>query len=185
MSLFGSLFKLAGGFLAGGPAGAIAAGASLLARKSPGAGISAADSVISTERDIGGGLYRSKQTKYYISPPAPGGYDNIPSPGQPGQMLPQIAAAACPAGFHLNKSTYVTRGGGTSHWPMQLQVHPKHSTCVKRRRRNVGNARALRRAISRVKGFVKLARKAHSLVGGHRHRKLPPGRGQNIEIVRG
>jgi len=41
---------------------------------------------------------------------------------------------------------------------------------VKRRRRNVGNARALRRAISRVKGFVKLARKAHSLVGGGRRK---------------
>jgi hypothetical protein len=91
---------------------------------------------------------------------------------------------ACAVGYRLNKSTYVTRGGGTSHWPQQLIVHPKHSSCVKRRRRNVGNAKALRRAISRVKGFVKLARKAHSLVGGgHRGRKqIPAGRG--VEVIR-
>ncbi len=186
MSLFGSLFKIAGGFLTGGPAGVVAAGASLLLHKSPGAGISAADSVITTERDVGGGLYRSKTSKYYFDGGGPvGGTDNIPSPGRPGQLLPPMAAGACPAGFRLNKSTYVTRGGGTSRWPMQLQVHPKQSTCVKRRRRNVGNARALRRAISRVKGFVKLARKAHSLVGGHRGKTKRIGPGQNIEIVRG
>jgi len=186
MSLFGSLFKLAGGFLTGGPAGLAAAGASLLL-KHPASGppITSADSVISTERDIGGGLYRSKQTKYYFDGGPVGGTDNIPSPGRPGQLLPMVAAGACPTGFRLNKSTYVTRGGGTSRWPMQLQVHPKQSTCVKRRRRNVGNARALRRAISRVKGFVKLARKAHSLVGGHRTKTKRLGPGQNIEIVRG
>jgi hypothetical protein len=92
--------------------------------------------------------------------------------------------AACPTGYRLNKSTYVTRGGGTSHWPAGvLMVHPKHTTCVKRRRRNVGNAKALRRAISRVKGFVKLARKAHALVGGH-HTKRQVGRGTSVEVVR-
>lgn len=95
-----------------------------------------------------------------------------------------VSGAACPIGFRLNKSTYVTRGGGTSRWPAgQLVVHPKHSTCVKRRRRNVGNAKALRRAISRVKGFVKLARKAHALVGGH-HTKKQVSRGTGVEIVR-
>jgi hypothetical protein len=92
--------------------------------------------------------------------------------------------AACPTGYRLNKSTYVTRGGGTSRWPAgALLVHPKHSTCVKRRRRNVGNAKALRSAISRVKGFVKLARKAHALVGGH-HTKKQVSRGTGVEIVR-
>lgn len=91
---------------------------------------------------------------------------------------------ACASGYRLNKSTYVTRGGGTSHWPAgQLMVHEKHTVCVKRRRRNVGNAKALRRAISRVKGFVKLARKAHALVGGHHPRKQV-GRGTSVEVVR-
>jgi hypothetical protein len=103
-----------------------------------------------------------------------------------GVQLPALATS-CPIGYKPNKSTYITRGGGTSRWGAagNIIVHPKHSTCVKRRRRNVGNARALRRAISRVKGFVKLARKAHSLVGGHRSKAKQIGRGQNIEIVRG
>ena len=63
-------------------------------------------------------------------------------------------------GLRPNKSTYVTRGGGTSHWPAQLIVHPKHTELVKSRRMNVGNARALRRALRRARGFVKLARRA-------------------------
>ena len=60
---------------------------------------------------------------------------------------------------HPNKSTYVTRGGGTSRWPPQLLVHPKHSEMVTNRRMNVGNARALRRALRRARGFAKLAHK--------------------------
>ncbi len=59
---------------------------------------------------------------------------------------------------HPNKSAYVTRGGGTSHWPQSLQFHPKGSTIVTSRRMNVGNARALKRAIRRARGFERLAR---------------------------
>lgn len=62
-------------------------------------------------------------------------------------------------GHRLNKSTYVTRGGGTSRWPQQLVVHAKASEQVKIRRMNVGNTRALRRAIRRARGFAKLARR--------------------------
>ena len=190
MSLFGSLFKLAGGFITGGPAGLAAAGASLLLKRGGpkvGGGITAADSIITSREQFttpftshltetqkiytNGGVYDGGRA---------GPYGGTPIPG----VMP-MTAMACPAGHRFNKSTYVTRGGGTSHWPMTLQVHPKGTTCVKRRRRNVGNAKALRRAISRVKGFVKLARKAHSLVGGHRAKPKQLGRGQNIEIVRG
>jgi hypothetical protein len=60
---------------------------------------------------------------------------------------------------HLNKSTYVTRGGGTSRYPMQLIVHPKGTVCVGPRRMNVANPRALRRALRRASGFAKLARR--------------------------
>src|SRR4029077_20384021 len=60
---------------------------------------------------------------------------------------------------HPNKSTYITRGGGTSRWPQQLIVHPKHTEAVTNRRMNVGNARALRRALRRARGFAKLAHK--------------------------
>lgn len=68
-------------------------------------------------------------------------------------------------GFHANKSTYVTRGGGTSRWPRQLEVHPKGSECVRRRRMNVGNARALRHALARARGFIKLAKRSGKLFG--------------------
>ena len=184
MSLFGTLFKVAGGFLTGGPAGALAAGASLLLKPRGGPPITAADSIITSTHVT---PFSYDRTQKIYTTPTNGGTNNVPHgvlPSPSGPITPYVMAAACPAGHRLNKSTYVTRGGGTSHWPVGLAVHPKGTTCVKRRRRNVGNAKALRRAISRVKGFVKLARKAHSLVGGHRtkQRRLQPG--QNIEIVR-
>jgi hypothetical protein len=186
MSLFGSLFKIAGGFLAGGPAGAIAAGTSLILHRTGAnalqGGPTATDSTIINERFGPGGIGGSRLTKIYTN----GGRYNGGGPPHMG-VTPTLntMVAGCPAGHRLNKSTYVTRGGGTSHWPQSLQVHEKGTTCVKRRRRNVGNAKALRRAISRVKGFVKLARKAHSLVGGHRGKQKRLAPGQNIEIVRG
>ncbi len=170
MSLFGSLFKLAGGFLTGGPAGAIAAGTSILlkGRGGPkaGGGISAADSVITTRERFTTPFtsHTTETEKFYMGGGGAGPYGGTPIPG----VMPVMTATGCPTGFRLNKSTYVTRGGGTSHWPMTLQVHPKQSTCVKR---------------SRVKGFVKLARKAHSLVGGHRMKQKRIGPGA-IEVVR-
>lgn len=64
-----------------------------------------------------------------------------------------------------NKSTYVTRGGGTSRWPQQLIVHPKGSECVRPRRMNPANPAALRRAIRRGRGAVKLLRGAAGAMG--------------------
>jgi hypothetical protein len=60
---------------------------------------------------------------------------------------------------HPNRSTYVTRGGGTSRWPVGLTVHPKGTELVPSRRMNVANPRALRRGIRRLRGFAKIARK--------------------------
>jgi hypothetical protein len=65
-------------------------------------------------------------------------------------------------GFHANKSAYITRGGGTSRWPASLQFHPRGTVEVRNRRMNVGNARALRRALHRVSGFARLARRVMS-----------------------
>lgn len=59
-----------------------------------------------------------------------------------------------------NKSTYITRGGGTSRWPQDLIIHPRGTECVRPRRMNVANPRALRRSIRRMAGFAKLARKS-------------------------
>jgi hypothetical protein len=67
---------------------------------------------------------------------------------------------------HPNKSTYVTRGGGTSHWPNKLQVHPKGSVIVRSRRMNPGNGRALHRAARRIHSAVKMYRKIFSLAHG-------------------
>jgi hypothetical protein len=64
---------------------------------------------------------------------------------------------------HLNRSTYVRRGGGTRNLPPGLVV--KGTECVPNRRTNPANPRALRRAIARVSGFGKLVRHAKKAVG--------------------
>jgi len=92
----------------------------------------------------------------YAMPPAGGGGGQLP------MVIDSRTGQLClMKGTRANKSTYITRGGGTSRWPMQLQIHPKGTECVKTRRMNVANPRALRRAIRRTAGFVKLARRAH------------------------
>lgn len=165
MSLLGKLFSGVKGFVTGGPLGA----AQALLSKSK----TKPDSIITSSHSFSliPPSYSSITQKQYggsIDGGAAGPYGGTQMPTN----LPALMGQACPAGFRLNKSTYITRGGGTSRWGPagSITIHPKASTCVKRRRRNVGNARALRRAISRVKGFVKLARKAHSLVGGGRRK---------------
>jgi hypothetical protein len=141
----------------------------------PGGGLiaSAADSIKHTRTTVPG-IYTHETTTTY---------DHSPVPAGGGGMALVKAGAGCPIGFRLNKSTYVTRGGGTSHWPKSLTVHYKGSTCVKRRRRNVGNAKALRRAISRVRGFVHLAHRAMRLVG-HSPRRSSKRIAAPIEVVR-
>jgi hypothetical protein len=99
-----------------------------------------------------------------IAPPAPVG---VMAPGGGTAMTTFGGLPLGPYGFmrhratHPNKSTYVTRGGGTSKYPQQLLVHPKGTELVTSRRLNVANPRALRRALRRAAGFVKLARRAH------------------------
>jgi hypothetical protein len=103
----------------------------------------------------------------------PGG-GGLPGPLPPPELgqLPMVMGGRCMVkGTRANKSTYITRGGGTSKWPRQLIVHPKGTECVKPRRLNVANPRALRRAIRRAQGFSKLARRVMSFVG-----RAPKGR---------
>lgn len=103
-----------------------------------------------------------------------------------------VMAAACPTGFRANKSTYVTRGGGTSRWPQSLVVHPKGTECVRRRRLNPGNGRAAAHAVRRLVAFYRLSnrvakqlRKAASRAGLRRgsQRRLPAGRGSAVTVV--
>jgi hypothetical protein len=65
-------------------------------------------------------------------------------------------------GYHLNRSKYETRGGGTSRWPQELELHEKGTVLVRNRRMNVGNARALRHSLHRISGFARLARRVMS-----------------------
>lgn len=62
-----------------------------------------------------------------------------------------------------NKSTYVTRGGGTSKWPRKLELHPKGTVAVKSRRMHVTNPLAALRALRRLHGFAKVARKIYRI----------------------
>jgi hypothetical protein len=87
--------------------------------------------------------------------------------------------------MHANRSTYVTRGGGTSRWPVGIQVHPKGTELVPSRRMNVFNPRAARRAARRLaglgKGLLRIRRvvgRAATALGSHR------GRGRALSRVR-
>jgi hypothetical protein len=91
--------------------------------------------------------------------------------GGPGEEM-GMGMMCAPKGTRANKSTYVTRGGGTSRWPQELVVHEKGTECVKARRMNVTNVRALRKAIRRATGFAKLSRRVLSFVQA----KAPKGK---------
>lgn len=62
----------------------------------------------------------------------------------------------CPKGYHRNKSDYWTKSEG---------FVAAGSKCVRNRRMNVVNPRALRRGIRRAKGAVKLLRKSAGSMG--------------------
>lgn len=102
-----------------------------------------------------GGIIYSK-TEGSLAMGAGGGM----GPGTAVQCVPGVAMRRT----HPNKSTYVTRGGGTSRWPQELIVHMKGTECVPSRRMNVANPRALRRALRRVAGFGKLAKRSRRAV---------------------
>lgn len=106
---------------------------------------------------VGAAIGASEATKALVAV----GQPNIPGPIAPpsmpgvGQMVGQALGAGigayagsrpmggvCPSGYHPAKD-----GSGR---------------CVRNRRMNVANARALRRSMRRVKGFEKLARKTIS-----------------------
>ncbi|HTD71868.1 MAG TPA: hypothetical protein VK647_15575 [Gemmatimonadales bacterium] len=103
------------------------------------------------------------------TPPKPVGTQIIVPPGTGMGLMPMMTGGMVMRGYRLNKSTYVTRGGGTSRWMPGIAIHPKHTELVKSRRMNVANPRALRRALRRAQGFAKLARRF--IVVSHRFKK--------------
>jgi hypothetical protein len=166
--LFSGILKgIAGaatGFLTGGPLGAIQGGASAVlgaAKKGQGAVNPTPGPpnlpMIAPRTGFGLGYFGPTGGGVGIGafPEFPQETGGVPVPTMVG---PDGRVCTVPR-TRLNRSTYVTRGGGTSRWPQTLIVHPKGTECVKSRRMNVANPRALRRALRRASGFAKLARR--------------------------
>ena len=78
----------------------------------------------------------------------PGGATGFEVAHSPGTML------ACPPGFHPNKSNYYTRSGFV----------PKGSKCVKNRKRNPLNHRALTKATSRIAAYARTQSRAEKAI---------------------
>jgi hypothetical protein len=94
-----------------------------------------------------------------INMPTPGGRP-IPGPGGvPTPGFGNTSVTACPKGYHLNKHALAPtkRHGGVA----------AHSMCVRNRKINPLNHRALSRSLRRLKRAGKLVRKLHG-VGGQR-----------------
>lgn len=129
------------GFALGGPLGA-AAGARLGGIGTPPIMAPVAPAQPRYSSGINLGPLSARGTQFY--PPVP----TVPkmpliSSGLGGRAgIPLATAGCCPTGFHLDKAT------GTR--------------CVRNRRMNVANPRALRRSMRRVQGFEKLARRTIS-----------------------
>ena len=146
------------GFLTGGPAGAVmgamgGAGAAIAGAGTRPSVTQARAAVmfptVSTARpqlpggfsgvNVGGpyGITAGRTTGPGITPAAPA----RPTPLLPSGSTAQYAPKACGlSGYHYNKTTYHTAGGTV----------PRGTKCVKNRKRNPLNPRALSRAMSRV-----------------------------------
>ena len=155
---FGSVFKgikgAVGGFLSGGPVGAIKGAATALVGSGSHASLPKPN-VTPQLYDYNSGLVPD------VNYPPSMNISNYPVTASGGDSsIPTFTATQMPTrGYHLNKSTYETRGGGTSRWPKSLQLHQKGTVLVRNRRMNVGNARALKRSLRRASGFARLARR--------------------------
>jgi len=160
-SIFGGLARgvlgAAKGFVTGGVTGAIAGGISGIRGKGT------ALAPVPTPAQLA-------QPEVFVGAKGPFGlqvgYERSATQG--GTAMVQVQGPdgrICAVPMRLNRSTYVTRGGGTSRWPRELIVHPAGTECVRPRRMNVANPKALRRAIRRGRGFIKLSRKAAGAFG--------------------
>lgn len=176
MSFLGGLIGGITGFLTGGPIGAVAgviggasagggAGGALQAgvyRGLPQAGGTSSAALPSVAGPQFGGFPQ------YFRPGGARGFAAVPTDmgagGDTGTAMVSTAtgtALACTTkGQHLNKSHYFRKPHGLaeniSHWGGGIEVD-KGTVCVKNRRMNVGNTRALRHALRRARGFEKLA----------------------------
>lgn len=96
----------------------------------------------------GAGRAVSVMRRQTLPVPLPGGARLNLARLAPGGV-PAITPGQCPKGYRLNKSSYFLKNG---------TFVPEGTKCVKYRRRNFANGRALRRSIGRVKGFESLVK---------------------------
>lgn len=80
----------------------------------------------------------------------------VTTTGMGSAPLALASGAQCPKGYHPNKTSYFLNDG---------TFIAKGSRCVKYRRMNVLNPRALRKGIRRGKGAIKLLRKTSGAMG--------------------
>lgn len=171
--LFGFLGKVgkglvgaATGFVTGGPGGAIAgaARAFIPPRAMPGVGMVPAQSpMVSTRTQPMFPVLAAQSPQFsgrgfYAGPGGVAAGSVQYGPGGPGTAVQQRTTGAvvgagagtpCTSGYHYNKSAYYTKRYG---------VIEKGTVCVKNRRRNPLNPRALSRSMSRIKSAQKAVR---------------------------
>jgi hypothetical protein len=146
-----------GGFIKGGPVGAIGGAISAVTGRPttvtpptihlPVGGFPTISPPTITQGPVGG-----------FGPQLPTGVGTVPT----GSMTPQGFLPGCQLkGYRPNKSSYYKAVPGN---PMAAVLIPKGSVCVKTRRMNIANPRALRRAVRRAQGFAKMARRVMTFV---------------------
>jgi hypothetical protein len=175
----GVLVRTGIGFATGGIPGAIAgAVGGTVHEVSAGVGEERAAAVNDAAQGTNPGAVIRRPMMTPMGPPRDGVITESPlgTPVSPAAIARQMAMHGGVRRTHPNKSTYITRGGGTSRWPVGVQIHPKGTEAVTTRRMNVANPRALRRSLRRVAGFAKLTKRVRRAVSmaassvGVRHR---------------
>jgi hypothetical protein len=142
------------GFVTGGPVGAVAG---------------AIRTVIPT-RPAGTALAPIQPPPISIQPPPF---------GPPGEMIQAPVGTMLRNGFFPGCQLRGTRPNKSGYYKQQVKgvpesavYIPKGSVCVKSRRMNIANPRALRRAVRRAQGFAKMARRVLTFVSA----RAPKGR---------
>ena len=146
MSLLSGLTGAIGGFLTGGPGGAIVGAIS---------GLSGGSSGKPALPNTGYGSLPGINMPFQVK--GPGG---VPLPGYNPQGITAGAGGSCPRGYHLNKKPLAA---SRTHGAV-----PALSTCVRNRHINPLNARAITRSLRRVKRARKLVSKLQSFGGTRR-----------------
>lgn len=160
--LFGFLAKAAGAVFrtvvpGGGAVLDLAGGLLKATRRPPGTSLQTIPQIAPPTLQAGGfgsqvqtgGLFGGIQYQNFGGGGGGGGAGQVPTVVGPDGKLCQLR------GYHLNKAHYWTRQGEVG----------KGTKCVKNRRMDVANVHALRRAIRRGRGFIKIARKAATMLG--------------------